>query len=134
MMAKTFRGYTEEELKNMELSQFAKIINAKARRKINRGFTEEERKLLKDIEETKLAMETGKNAKPIRTHCRDMIILPQMLGLTIYVHNGKEFVPVKITIEKLGGRLGEFAMTHKRVQHNAPGVGATRSSAFISVK
>ena len=133
-MMKTFRGYTEDELKNMDLNQFAKLVRARARRKILRGFTEAERKLLKDIEETKALMEQGKNPKPIRTHCRDMIILPQMLGLTIHVHNGKEFVPVKITIEKLGHRLGEFAITRKRVQHNAPGVGATRSSAFISVK
>ncbi len=133
-MMKTFRGYTEEELKNMDLNQFAKLINSRARRKILRGFTEAERKLLKDIEETKMLMEQGKNPKPIRTHCRDMVILPQMLGLTIHVHNGKEFVPVKITIEKLGHRLGEFAITRKRVQHSAPGVGATRSSAFISVK
>ncbi len=133
-MMKTFRGYTEEELKNMDLNQFAKLVRARARRKILRGFTEAERKLLKDIEETKALMEQGKNPKPIRTHCRDMVILPQMLGLTIHVHNGKEFVPVKITIEKLGHRLGEFAITRKRVQHNAPGVGATRSSAFISVK
>ncbi len=133
-MMKTFRGYTEDELKNMDLNQFAKLVRARARRKILRGFTEAERKLLKDIEETKALIEQGKNPKPIRTHCRDMIILPQMLGLTIHVHNGKEFVPVKITIEKLGHRLGEFAITRKRVQHNAPGVGATRSSAFISVK
>ncbi len=133
-MMKTFRGYTEDELKNMDLNQFAKLVRARARRKILRGFTEAERKLLKDIEETKALMEQGKNPKPIRTHCRDMVILPQMLGLTIHVHNGKEFVPVKITIEKLGHRLGEFAITRKRVQHNAPGVGATRSSAFISVK
>jgi len=134
MMMKTFRGYTEDELKNMDLNQFAKLVRARARRKILRGFTEAERKLLKDIEETKAAIEAGKNPKPIRTHCRDMVIIPQMLGLTIHVHNGKEFVPVKITIEKLGHRLGEFAITRKRVQHSAPGVGATRSSAFISVK
>ncbi len=133
-MMKTFRGYTEEELKNMELNQFAKLVGSRERRKILRGFTEAERKLLKDIEETKTLMEQGKNPKPIRTHCRDMVILPQMLGLTIYVHNGKEFVPVKITLEKLGQRLGEFAISRKRVQHSAPGVGATRSSAFISVK
>ncbi len=127
---KTFRGYGEEELKKMDLNEFAKLVKSKERRKIMRGFTPAEKKLLKDIEDTI----SGKNKKPIKTHCRDMVVIPKMLGLTIYVHNGKEFVPVEITIEKLGHRLGEFAITRKRVKHSAPGVGATRSSAFISVK
>ena len=127
---KTFRGFNEEELKKMDISKFANLVKSRERRKLLRGFTDAERKLLKDIDETI----SGKNKKPIRTHCRDMVIIPKMLGLTIYVHNGKEFVPVNITIEKLGHRLGEFAPTRKRVKHSAPGVGATRSSAFISVK
>ena len=127
---KTFRGLGEEELKKLEISKFASLIKSRERRKLLRGFTESERKLLKDIDKAI----SGKNKKPIKTHCRDMVIIPKMLGLTIYVHNGKEFVPVNITIEKLGHRLGEFAPSRKRVKHSAPGVGATRSSAFISVK
>lgn len=127
---KTFRGVGEEELKKMDLSKFANLVKSRERRKLLRGFTDAERKLLKDIDKTI----SGKNKKPIKTHCRDMVIIPKMLGLTIYVHNGKEFIPVNITIEKLGHRLGEFAPSRKRVKHSAPGVGATRSSAFISVK
>ncbi|RLF88358.1 30S ribosomal protein S19, partial [Thermococci archaeon] len=61
-------------------------------------------------------------------------ILPEMVGMTIYVHNGKEFVPVEIKPEMIGHYLGEFAPTRKRVQHGAPGIGATRSSMFVAVK
>ena len=72
--------------------------------------------------------------KPIRTHNRDIIIVPQMIGLVIYVHNGKEYVQVRIIAEMLGHRFGEFAVTRRQVKHGAPGVGATRSSAALSVK
>ncbi|RLE42895.1 30S ribosomal protein S19 [Candidatus Woesearchaeota archaeon] len=122
----TFRGKTLEELKQMTLDQFAELLKARPRRKLKRGLTEAEKKLLKRIRE--------KPDKKIRTHCRDMVIIPEMVGLTIYVHNGKSFVPVSITPEMLGHRLGEFALTRKPVKHSAPGVGATRSSAAISAK
>ncbi|MEM3151636.1 MAG: ribosomal protein S19 family protein, partial [Candidatus Bathyarchaeia archaeon] len=74
------------------------------------------------------------NSKPIKTHCRDMIILPEMVGLTILVHNGKEFVPVEIKPEMIGHYLGEFAITNKRVVHGAPGIGASRSSMYVPLK
>jgi len=121
----TYRGKTLEELKKLSIDQLAQLLKARARRKIKRGFTEQEKKLLEKIR---------KGKKKLRTHCRDMIILPEMVGLTIHVHNGKEFLPVVIKEEMIGHRLGEFALTRKRVQHSAPGVGATRSSAHISVK
>ncbi|MBW2979116.1 30S ribosomal protein S19 [Candidatus Woesearchaeota archaeon] len=122
----TFRGKTLEELKQMTLDQFAELLKARQRRKLKKGLTEAEKKLLKRIRE--------KPDKKIRTHCRDMVITPEMVGLTIYVHNGKAFVPVNVTLEMLGHRLGEFALTRKPVKHSAPGVGATRSSAAVSAK
>ncbi len=76
----------------------------------------------------------GKRKKPIKTHCRDGVITPEMLNLTIHVHNGKEFVPVLIQHEMLGHVLGEFALSRKKVEHSAPGIGATKSSAAMSVK
>jgi len=122
----TFRGKTLEELKSMSLDEFALLLKARARRKLKRGLTEAEKKLLKRIRE--------KPNKRIKTHCRDMVIIPEMVGLTIHVHNGKTFVPVNITPEMLGHRLGEFALTRKPVKHSAPGVGATRSSAAVSAR
>ncbi len=119
-----FRGKTIDELKSLSINEFAELVKSTERRKIKRGFTEEEKKLLKDLEKK----------DNVKTHCRDMIILPIMVGKTINVHNGKEFVPVRVTAEMLGHRLGEFALTRKRVQHHSPGVGATRSSQALSVR
>jgi small subunit ribosomal protein S19 len=119
-----FRGKTLEELKSMSLKEFALLLKSRERRKLNRGLTIEEKKLLKKLE----------TSNDVKTHCREMVILPLMVDKTIRVHNGKEFVPVKITPEMIGHRLGEFSITRKRVIHHAPGIGATKSSAALSVR
>jgi small subunit ribosomal protein S19 len=82
-------------------------------------------------EQIKLARE-GKLNGPLKTHIRDMIILPDMIGLTISVHNGKDFSDIKK--EMVGHYLGEYAITNKRVQHGAPGVGSSRSSLYVPLK
>jgi small subunit ribosomal protein S19 len=84
-------------------------------------------------EKLKLARE-GKLKGQLRTHTRDMIILPDMVGLTVYVHNGKDFAQVNIKAEMIGHYLGEYAITNKRVQHGTPGVGASRSSLYVPLK
>ena len=123
----TYRGKNLEELKNMDVREFAKYIKSRGRRSVLRNFDVIE----KFIKRCKKRIEGGKQ---IRTHLRDIIIVPQMIGLTIYVHNGKDFVAVKIVEDMLGHRLGEFALTRREVKHGAPGIGATRSSAALSVK
>ena len=121
----TYKGKTVEELTKMTLNELAQLLTARQRRTIKRGFTEQHKILLKKLRA---------NEKNIETHCRDMIILPEMIGKTIKVHQGKEFVPVIIEAGMIGHYLGEFALTRKKVVHSAPGIGATRSSASLSVK
>jgi len=125
-----YRGYRLEELLNMSLEDFSKLLPSRQRRSLRRGLSPEQKKLLRKIRLAK----RGKYNKPIRTHSRDMVVLPEMVGMTIHVHNGKEFVPVQIKPEMIGHYLGEFALTRKVVQHGSPGVGATRSSMFVAVK
>jgi small subunit ribosomal protein S19 len=86
------------------------------------------------LREQMKAVREGKLNGPLRTHIRDMIILPDMIGLAISVHNGKEFYPVNIRKEMVGHYLGEYAITNKRVQHGAPGVGSSRSSLYVPLK
>ena len=122
----TYRGKTLAELKGLSDNEVAMLLTSRERRKIvKRGWTDEQKKLLKRIR-------AGK--KNIKTHCRDMVIMPIMIGMTIKVFNGKEYAQFLITVEMLGHRLGEFALTRKRVEHSAPGIGATRSSSAISVR
>lgn len=121
-----FRGYTEEQLKTMTIEEYMNIITSRERRSLKRGFTASQRNLLEKIKE--------RPDKYHKTHERDMVIVPQMLGAKLGIYNGKEWVTIDITPDKLGHRLGEFALTRNRVKHSAPGVGASRGSKHTSVK
>lgn len=121
----TFRGKTVDDVKKLSLNELAQLLTSRQRRTLKRGFTEQQKILLKKLRY---------NEKNIETHCRDMIILPEMIGMTIKVHQGKEFIPLAIGSDMVGHYLGEFVLTRKRVAHSAPGIGATRSSASLSVK
>ncbi|MCD6248223.1 MAG: 30S ribosomal protein S19 [Hadesarchaea archaeon] len=128
----TYRGRTLEELQKMSLEEFAQLLPARQRRSLLRSPPPRHRKLLEKIRKIR---ELGKqNEVVIRTHCRDMIILPEMVGMKFGIYNGKEFTKVEILPEMIGHRLGEFSQTRKRVVHGTPGVGATRSSMYIPLK
>ena len=129
----TYKGYTLEELQKMPMDEFIKLLPARQRRSLLRGLTDAQRILLEKVRKARAAMREGKKVV-IKTHVRDMIILPEMVGLTIHVYNGKEFVPVEIKPEMIGHYLGEFAITCKPVKHGAPGIGASRSSMYIPLK
>ena len=126
----TYRGKTFEEIKAMSLQDFAQLIPSRARRTLAKGFTEAQKRFLAKV---KKAKETQRK-KPLRTHCRDMVVIPELVGMTLMIHRGKEWATIEITEEMLGHALGEFAHTRNSVKHNAPGVGATKSSASASVK
>jgi small subunit ribosomal protein S19 len=119
-----YKGKKADELKKMSLPELFPLLDSDARRKVKR-MTEKDRKFLDKVE---------KANKPIKTHMRAMVILPVMIGKQIMVHDGKAYQPVVITEEMIGHRLGEYALTRRRVMHSAPGIGATRSSASQSVK
>ncbi|MAH49444.1 30S ribosomal protein S19 [Candidatus Pacearchaeota archaeon] len=124
---KFYRGKNIEDLKKLDVREFAKLVKARPRRAILRNFDVVEQFIKK-------CNERIAKKKLIKTHTRNLVIVPAFVGLTINVHKGNSFVPVKITEEMLGHRLGEFALTRKSVKHGAAGVGATKSSASLSVK
>ena len=124
----TYRGYTLEEMKAMTLEEIVELLPARARRSFVRGIDEERMTFIE-----KLRGNGGEEA--VRTHCRDVPILPDFVGKKVAVHNGREFVNVDIKPEMIGHYIGEFAMTRKTVvMHSGPGVGATRSSKFMPLK
>ena len=120
----SFRGKNLEELKGLSMKEFAALLPARQRRSLLRGLTVPQQKLLKSLKR-----EDGR-----KTHCRNMIVLPEMVGRRVQVHNGRSYVNVILMPEMLGHRLGEFALTRKSVEHHAPGIGATKSSAALSVR
>jgi len=129
----TFRGHNLEELNEMSMDDFISILPARHRRSLHRGLTKESRVFLENLREAKRLLGEGKKIV-LKTHCRDLVILPEMVGLTIQVYNGKEFIPIEVKTEMIGHYLGEFSITNKRVQHGTPGIGASRSSMYVPLK
>jgi small subunit ribosomal protein S19 len=121
-----YRGRTVEELRAMSMDEFISILPARMRRSLRRGLSGDQRIVLE-----KLRRDQG---KPIRTHARDMIILPEMIGKSVFVHTGKEFKEIKVNEKMLGHYVGEYAISINLVRHGRPGIGASRSSMYIPLK
>jgi len=125
-----YRGYNIEQLNAMSIEQFLQLLPSRQRRSLNRDISEEKRKLLAELRQAR----EKSSDKPIRTHTRDMIILPYFVGLTIHVYNGKEFMALEIKPQMVGHYLGEYVITNKKVVHGTPGIGASRSSLYVPLK
>jgi small subunit ribosomal protein S19 len=121
----TYRGYRIEDLQQMGTSELVSLMPARARRKLTRGLSRDHENFLAKVR-------TGDEA--VRTHLRDMVIMPEMVGKTVEIHNGKEFVSVELQPEAVSHYLGEFALTRRRVSHGTAGIGATRSSKYVPLK
>jgi small subunit ribosomal protein S19 len=115
------------------MDEFINLLPSRQRRSLHRGLTPEQRILLEKIRKARESLRKGSN-KVVKTHVRDIIILPEMVDITILVHNGKDFVSVEIKPEMIGHFLGEFAITNKPVKHGTPGIGASRSSMYVPLK
>lgn len=135
-MAKEFslRGHKFEELKGMSIEEFGRLLTSRERRSLKRGLTEPQKKLLENIRK--------KPDKFHKTHLRNMIILPEMVGKKFGVYKGgaaegdksSKWVTLEIASQMVGFRLGDFAIPIKRVQHSSPGIGASKSTKHSSMK
>jgi len=128
-----YRGHTLNELESMSMDEFIRILPSRQRRSLHRGLTSEQRVLLENVRKAMETLNEGQKVV-VKTHVRDMIILPEMIGVTFLVHNGKEFTSVEILPEMVGHYLGEFAITNRPVKHGSPGIGASRSSMYVPLK
>ena len=130
----TYRGKTLKELRKMSMDEFIQLVPSRMRRSLKRGLPKRHKKVLEKLRKAHRASKAGKELV-VRTHCRDLPIFPEFIGLTIGVHNGKDFLTVKITPEHIGHYLGEYSpTTPKPVQHGSPGIGATKSSQYVPLK
>ncbi len=128
-----YRGLTLDQLQSMSMDEFIDLLPSRQRRSLHRGLQPEKRILLEKVRQAREEMRKG-GGSPVKTHVRNMILLPEMVGLTIGVHNGKDFVQVEIKPDMIGHYLGEFAVTNKPVRHGTPGIGASRSSMYVPLK
>ena len=122
----TYRGFTMEQLLEMPFDEVLDLMPSRIRRSFVRGFNDEQKTAFEKIK--------ASEGEFVRTHRRDIPIVPQMVGKKVAIHNGKEFKEVELRAEMIGHYLGEFALTRKIVKHSGPGVGATRSSKFMPLK
>ena len=129
----TYRGFTLDDLHQMSMDDFIRVLPSRQRRSLLRGLPNEHRIFIERLRRIKQQAD-AEDAIVIKTHCRDLVILPEMVGIIILVHNGREFTSVEITPEKIGHYLGEYAITNKRVIHGTPGIGASKSSMYVPLK
>ncbi|MCK5624659.1 ribosomal protein S19 family protein [Candidatus Pacearchaeota archaeon] len=122
-----YKGMSIEELKKLDVREFAKYLRSRQRRTVLRQF----QKIEDFINRSK---EKERKDKRIKTHQRDLVIVPQMVGMKISIHNGNTFVLVDVTGEMLGHKFGEFAPTRNRVKHSSAGVGGTKGTRSKSKK
>ena len=115
------------------MDEFIELLPSRQRRSLQRGLSQTQRTLLENVRIAKRNAKEGTKAS-VKTHSRDMIILPEMVGVTLLIHNGKEFTPLDVEPEMMGCYLGEFAITNKPVRHGQPGIGASRSSMYVPLK
>ena len=110
----------------MSMDEFIRILPSRQRRSLRRGLSAEQRIVLEKLRRD--------NGKPVRTHARDLVIMPEMLGKTVHCYTGKEFKAITINEKMLGHYLGEYAISMAVVRHGRPGIGASRSSMYIPLK
>ena len=125
-----FKGMALEDLQKVPNEKLFGLLNSRQRRSLKRGLSDNKKKIIAEIK----ALKEGISKNVIKTHQRDIIILPYMVGVTLSVFSGKEFTPITLTTEMIGHYLGEYVITNKRVNHGAPGVGSSRSSLYVPLK
>ncbi|MDO8625185.1 MAG: 30S ribosomal protein S19 [Candidatus Diapherotrites archaeon] len=127
----SYRGKSLAELQALSVDDFGKIGTSRMRRSLSRGFNKQ---LSAHIDKAKETLSHAKEPKAIRTHLRDTIIIPKMVGLKFAVYRGNSFETITIAPEMMGHYLGEMVLTRKRLQHGKAGIGATKSSTAITAR
>mmetsp|Transcript_5063 Transcript_5063/g.7141 ORF Transcript_5063/g.7141 Transcript_5063/m.7141 type:complete len:152 (-) Transcript_5063:499-954(-) len=130
----TFRGIELDKLLDLNHEEFAKLIHSRARRRIYRGLKAKPKRFIARLRKAKKACGPLDKPEPVKTHLRNMLIMPEMIGSIVGVYNGQLFNGIEIKPEMVGHYLGEFSCTYKPVRHGRPGIGSTNSSRFIPLK
>ncbi|KAJ2162386.1 40s ribosomal protein S15 [Coemansia sp. RSA 552] len=130
----SFRGVDLDQLLDVPSEQFMDMVSCRARRKFKRGLKRKPMGLIKKLRVAKQNAPDNEKPEAVKTHLRNMIIVPEMIGSVVGVYNGKVFNQVEIKPDMIGHYLGEFSITYKPVRHGRPGMGATHSSRFIPLK
>ncbi|KAJ3192525.1 ribosomal protein S15 [Irineochytrium annulatum] len=130
----TYRGIDLEQLLDLSSEQLVELVHSRARRRFQRGLKRKPMGLIKKLRKAKKEAPEMEKPECVKTHLRNMIIVPEMIGSVVGVYNGKTFNQIEIKPEMIGHYLAEFSLSYKPVKHGRPGIGATHSSRFIPLK
>ena len=130
----TFRGLSLEDLVALNTDQLKSHLRARIRRRFNRGLKHKYTRLVQKLRKAKIGVQPGEKPVAVKTHLRNAIVLPEMVGSVVGVHTGKEFANVEIKFDMIGRYLGEFGLSYKPTSHGKPGIGATKGSTATSLK
>ena len=129
-----YRGVELEKLIEYPMDQLVKLLKARQRRRFAHGIHQRYDRLIKKLRKAKKEAPYGEKPKAVKTHLRNCIVLPEMVGSIVDVYGGKYWNSVEVKSDMIGHYLGEFSLTYKPIKHGKVGVGATRSSKFTSLK
>ena len=131
----SYRGVDLEQLLELKTEEMVQLFGARQRRRFQRGLQRKSLTLIKKLRSAKRTA-AANNEKPdaVRTHLRNTVIVPEMIGSVIGVYNGKTFNQVEVKPDMVGHYLGEFSISYKPVKHGKAGIGSTTSSRFIPLK
>ena len=124
----TFRGIDLEKLMDLDSTQIMDLMHSRVRRRFKRGLKRKPMGLIKRLRKEKTKVNPGEKPETVKTHLRDMIIVPEMIGSQIGIYNGKVFNTVEIKPEMIGSYLGEYSITYHPVSH---GRGGTAGGKFV---
>mmetsp|Transcript_4549 Transcript_4549/g.9842 ORF Transcript_4549/g.9842 Transcript_4549/m.9842 type:complete len:143 (-) Transcript_4549:163-591(-) len=124
-----YRGLEVSSLLDLSHQELMNLLTSRARRRFARGHVPMH--LVKRLRKAKKAADENSKPAIVKTHLRNMIIIPEMVGSVVGVYNGQSFVEVEVKPDMIGHYLGEFSITYKPVQHGRPGVGSTNASSVI---
>eukprot|EP00088_Acartia_fossae_P057208 TRINITY_DN66720_c0_g1_i1.p1 TRINITY_DN66720_c0_g1~~TRINITY_DN66720_c0_g1_i1.p1 ORF type:complete len:145 (+),score=13.98 TRINITY_DN66720_c0_g1_i1:96-530(+) len=130
----SYRGVDLEQLLNLSPNDFAALVHSRARRRFKRGLKKQHMSLIKKLKKARTEAPAGEKPALVKTHLRNMIVLPTMIGSIVGIYNGKQFNQIEIKPEMVGHYLAEFAISYTPIRHGRPGLGATHSSRFIPRK
>ena len=127
----SYRGVDLDQLLDLKTDALVDLFRARIRRRFKRGLTRKPMKLVKKLRKAKKEATGGEKPETVRTHLRNMVIVPEMIGSVVGVYNGKVFNTVEIKPEMVGTHLGEYSITYRPVSHGRSGLAGGK---FIPLK
>ena len=129
----SYRGVDVADLINLSTEEFVPLLHSRGRRKFKSGINAKTQRFMAKLRKAKA--EAGPDGKPapVKTHLRNCMVVPEMIGNIVGVYNGKVFNAVDIRPEMVGKYLGEFSITYKPVKRKNANAKAAFSK-MISLK